>query len=337
MLSAMTKCVPATDINGRRPIPVSVHGGTVRRGLARLILKQASDQPPDGAADTKLMELPTTSPQPDFSSRAARAYEPVEIGPVATLEPEVQHERQHRDEQERATEIERQQELLAELELSVASGEYERSLQLTSGIDLELAGVSGQAYEQAQDVLFYRMVALCEHAKSYEFNTSSHRRAIEEAFMHSKGFVEQFPDRRAEARAYLDNLQQEVYLNFWHRLAEQAVLEVGIKFLGVHAETAQEAAAMVTQKMIASRAHRIRDSGLQGAQDVDLSEDMMIRGKSLMASTVDGFRFIMLLKGKAVMPLNDGFWQFSKMSGQNCLNTCLRQALIWFDGGEYVR
>ena len=61
-----------------------------------------------------------------------------------------------------------------------------------------------------------------------------------------------------------------------------------------------------------------------------------------MSSVVDGFIFIMQLKGTATFPLlhgpSDGglMAQFlNGMQGFGCLNTCLRQVFIWYDAGKY--
>ena len=325
-----------------RSIPVAVHDNKVRPALARLVLKQARRtvmNAEEGSVDTTVERPPSAIEQVSDPVPPAFLRAPTVSTLQATPEPNVVEERQQQTVRAQEDSAQSQRLLLERAELLVTSGEYASAVKLFAGLDFALdfalnASGTNNRYESAQDIMFFRMVAICEHAKSMEINTPPHLAAVEEVFHQSRGFLERFPDRREEARAYLISLKQHIFTTLWEELGRLAQKETSIKNLGDTAvmDMAPDAIATLMFARLAA----------PSVDRVELSDEAAALGQRVMSSVVDGFIFIMQLKGTATFPLlhgpSDGglMAQFlNGMQGFGCLNTCLRQVFIWYDAGKY--
>ena len=188
------------------------------------------------------------------------------------------------------------------------------------------ASSSPESFAWAMDMMFFRMVALSEHALTeLEFNTPEQHGAIQRAFAESTRYLQGFKERREETREYVTQLQRRVFQRYCNELSNLGMQETTLFHTGASASSSA-----------AENCQRILQRGVQSYQQPVLSNSQVSTAKGFMEQITAGFLFIMELKGDLVLPLRSGAGErIADMQAYTCLNTVARSMLIAFDRGDF--
>lgn len=213
----------------------------------------------------------------------------------------------------------------------LADGAYSEALELLSDWAIAVSGSGGAedrdaSFEWARDVLFYQMVARCEHGLTQcAFNSSAQRESITRAFQESKEVLARFRERREESREFILALQSRVYSEYYVKLLDAASQNL---CLLVGASCIEEAARW-GQLQCSARASRTYTA--EEADELTSQRDAIC----------EGVRFITQLRGET--PISAPFLRGGGFSVQqwerdnalfSCLNDVVCKTLCLFDFGQ---
>jgi hypothetical protein len=96
-----------------------------------------------------------------------------------------------------------------------AAGDYAEALEAISSVEIGGFGNSSDLYDFNCGVLFYRMVALGEHAlSSLDFNFEAQRREIDSSLTMAADVMRRSPERRSDVRDLAMKLQHRVVAKY---------------------------------------------------------------------------------------------------------------------------
>jgi hypothetical protein len=124
-------------------------------------------------------------------------------------------------------------ELLEQAQAHIAAGDYPEALEAISSVEIGGFWNSSDLYDFNCDVLFYRMVALGEHAlSSLDFNSEAQRKEIDSSLTMAADVMRRSPERSSDVRDLAMKLQHRVvakYLGGLSRLYQEcAAAEMGV-------------------------------------------------------------------------------------------------------------
>lgn len=328
---------------GARCIPLAVHGGTISPHYADRVLRQAglrhsdgqdihdgeselhsfdtctanavmsmTDKPPRGE---KRLQLET---EPRRPIKSVQAKEKDYVRKAELLREQLQQLELQRDQTLRAAESQRI-ELLEQVQELIAAGVFETAIELTSFIeDVDDFGSSSCVWQFNCDILFYRTVALSEHALLvYSFNSEKQRDEIEHSLSLLSRFMEASLERREDTRDFASSLQKRIvreYTNGLSRLFDRyAYVDAAVRFSG-------ESMPEMVKRMFA------------GMENTPATPE---EGKRLMDEVVVAFEFIVSVSHGRKISLFSAIGEDHLSVISSLVTVCVRKMLVSFDMGDY--
>jgi len=218
--------------------------------------------------------------------------------------------------------------LLQTIQQFIASNKYKDVLEITSSVKNLDFGSSSELYEFSCNIIFYRTIALGEHAlSSLGFNSKEQHDTINEALDFAGIAMEASPEQRAGVRELASNLQQRVFARYIdgllcvHRLYRN-------KEMGIDDDTNDY------QLMNMIKCKEIDDAKKTASkEEVD----------GLLNQLITGFEFVVSITDTRRIPfdkaLEFSYFGITHQSYQGysiyAVDVCLRKTLTSFDCGHY--